>query len=121
MILEVARALTAACVSGCRQRQLVRRLSSICVWMKWTIAWRSTMSATSMSIWSSRLTWIGSPGHSTWTLSSCTTHLRAAATVTLLGWAWAHLRTRPARNAAPWAWDPSIECSRLRPIAPASV
>src|SRR5438445_12563396 len=30
---------------------------------------------------------------------------------------WAHLSTRPARNAAPSAWDPSIECSRLRRIA----
>ena len=41
--------------------------------------------------------------------------------ITLPGWARAHLRTRPARNAAPRAWEPPIECSRLRPIAPASV
>lgn len=26
---------------------------------------------------------------------------RSPLAITLLGWAWAHLRTRPARNAAP--------------------
>src|SRR2546423_15068318 len=35
---------------------------------------------------------------------------RSPPAITLLGWAWADLRSRPARNPAPEAWDPRVEC-----------